>query len=111
MHMRGLPGCKKPSCEGILRLIGKDNVYIRGAHNNAVLSDEVLQDVEFVWSNCRLYNTNEGSEILVLLDRAEKLFQSLWQKAGLAQKTGTSTAEGQAVAEVPQEEAVSTLNC
>ena len=57
-----------------------------------------------------MYNTNEGSEILVLLDRAEILFASLWQKAGLPQKSGTATAGPQAGSAAPahQEDAVLT---
>lgn len=44
----------------------------------------IQKDVELIWSNCRLFNTNKGSKILMLLDEAVQLFQTLWLDAGLA---------------------------
>ena len=96
---------KRPAFRNVL--LGASFTYAktRRAYSCGPSADEVLQDVELVWSNCRLYNTSEGSEILVLLARAERLFQSLWQKAGLSLK-----AEGQtgSAGRAPQEETVIT---
>lgn len=36
-----------------------------------------------VWSNCRLYNTIPDSFILKACSKAEDIFNSLWQEAGL----------------------------
>lgn len=44
---------------------------------------EVLQHVDLVWRNCRVYNTIEGSFVLEACDKAQQLFEARWAAAGL----------------------------
>ena len=45
-------------------------------------SQDVYEDIQLVWTNCRIYN-QKGDPILDLLARVKKNFMKYWTAAGL----------------------------
>ena len=63
---------------------------MRGEYAHA---QELLLDIQLVWSNCRLFNT-PGSDVVEACEDVERVFKDLWRKYSLVLADANANAGG-----------------